>query len=216
MVDANYRFLYVDVGCNGRVSDGGVFRNSSLNTAFERNSLNIPPPEPLPQQSFSLPYMLVADDAFPLKPFIQKPFNQIGLTTEKRIFNYLLSRARRIVENSFGILANRFRVSMNPINLTPEKVETIVLTCCSLHNYLCSRAHSRSAYIPPGSCDREDTAAHAVIPGEWRQQPQPQGMAPLHRQGSNRHSNNATEIRQHLVNYFNSTDGSVSWQNNMI
>ena len=44
VVDANYRFLYVDVGCNGRVSDGGVFRNSSLNTAFERNSLNIPPP----------------------------------------------------------------------------------------------------------------------------------------------------------------------------
>ena len=167
-MDANYRFLYVDVGCNGRVSDGGVFRNSSLNIAFERNSLNIPPPELLTQQSFPLPYMLVADDAFPLKPFIQKPFSQIGLTTEKRIFNNRLSRARCIVKNSFGILANRFLVFMNPIDLIPEKVETILLTCCSLHNYLCSRAHSRSAYIPPGSCDSEDTAIHAVIPCEWR------------------------------------------------
>ena len=158
----------------------------------------------------------MADDAFPLKPFIQKPFSQIGVTTEKKIFNYRLSRASRIVENSFGILAKTFCVFMNPINLTPAKVETIVLTCCSLHNYLCSRAHSRSAYIPPESCDREDTAAHAVIPGEWQQQPQPQGMAPHHRQGSNRYSNNATEICQYLDNYFNSTDESVSWQNNMI
>ena len=46
VVDANYKFLYVDVGCNGRVSDGGVFRNSSLSTALEGNSLNTPPPEP--------------------------------------------------------------------------------------------------------------------------------------------------------------------------
>ena len=67
VVDANYKFVYVDVGCNGRVSDGGVFRNSNLFAALEGNSLNIPPPEPLTQQDFNLPYMLVADAAFPLK-----------------------------------------------------------------------------------------------------------------------------------------------------
>ena len=60
----NYKFVYVDVGCNGRVSDGGVFRNSNLFAALEGNSLNIPPPEPLTQQDFNLPYMLVADYYF--------------------------------------------------------------------------------------------------------------------------------------------------------
>ena len=96
VVDANYKFIYIDVGCNGRVSDGGVFRNCDLFTAMENNTLNIPSPEPLmADRSFPLPYMFVSDDAFPLKEYIQKPFGQVGLTTDKRIFNYRLSRARR-------------------------------------------------------------------------------------------------------------------------
>ena len=40
LVDANYKFIYVDIGCNGRISDGGVFRNSSLSTAIDENILN--------------------------------------------------------------------------------------------------------------------------------------------------------------------------------
>ena len=48
VVDADYNFVYVDVGCNGRISDGGVFRNCSLYTAMERNCLNTPEAEPLP------------------------------------------------------------------------------------------------------------------------------------------------------------------------
>ena len=76
---------------------------------MENNTFQIPPPEPLDDGSgLPIPYMMVADDAFPLKRYIQKPFGQAGLTNERRIFSYRLSRARRIVENSFGILANRF------------------------------------------------------------------------------------------------------------
>ena len=59
-----------------------------------------------------MPFVIVADDAFPLKQYIQKPYSQVGLTRQKRIYNYRLSRARRIVENAFGILANRFWVFM--------------------------------------------------------------------------------------------------------
>ena len=100
--------------------------------------------------------MIVADDAFPLKEYILKPYSQVGLTREKRIFNYRLSCARRIVENGFGILANRFRIFMTPIALAPEKVETIVMACCSLHKILRSRCGACSIYTPQGSLDTED------------------------------------------------------------
>lgn len=49
LVDANYKFLFVDIGTNGRVSDGGVFRNSALSQALEANSLNLPNPQKLYQ-----------------------------------------------------------------------------------------------------------------------------------------------------------------------
>ena len=136
IVDADYKFLFVDIGCNGRVSDGGVFRNCDLFEELEANTLSIPKPTNPPGCSNALPYVIVADDAFPLKTYILKPYSQRGLTKEKRIFNYRLSRARRIVENAFGILANRFRIFMSPIPLVPEKVETITMACCALHNFL--------------------------------------------------------------------------------
>ena len=97
VVDANYKFLYVDVGCNGRVSDVGVFRNSSLSTGLEVNSLNTSPPEPLSGESVPLHYTIVADDACPLKEYIQKPYGQVGLTPDKRIFNYRLNLAHRLL-----------------------------------------------------------------------------------------------------------------------
>ena len=214
VVDTNYRFLYIDVGCNGCVSDGGIFRNSALPDAINTNSLHFPQPQPLKDETFSLSYMLVADDAFPLQNNIMKPYSQTGLTTAKRIYNYRLSRARRIVENAFGILANRFRVLMCPIGLDPTKVETIVLACCSLHNFLSIR--SGHVYLPQGSTDTEDPNTHVVSPGDWRQQQPAQGIAPLARQSGNRPTNAAKEIREYLCTYFNSTNGSVPWQNNMI
>ena len=85
------------------ISDGGVFRNSSLLNALSLNTLNIPLSD-----TESLPYVVVADDAFPLKTYMMKPHAFKNLCTEKRVFNYHLSRAHYAVENAFGILANRF------------------------------------------------------------------------------------------------------------
>ena len=107
VVDAAYKFIYVSVGCNGRISDGGVLRNSNLYHHLEENKLNIPGPATLPGTQTKFPHILLADDAFPLKEYILKPYSQIGLTKKRRIFNYRLNRARRVVENAFGILANR-------------------------------------------------------------------------------------------------------------
>lgn len=146
LVDADYKFTYVDIGTNGRISDGGVFKNSALAQALEYNELNIPDPTPLPNRTMNVPYVIVADDAFPHLPSILKPFALRTLTKEQRIFNYRLSRARRIVENTFRILANRFRVFMTHIELSPENVENIVMASCSLHNFLRSRSAASNVW----------------------------------------------------------------------
>ena len=72
LVDANYKFLYVDIGCNVKISDGDVFKNSSLYRALEDNSLHIPGPAPLPGSDEVTLHVIVADDAFPLKTYIQR------------------------------------------------------------------------------------------------------------------------------------------------
>lgn len=87
----------------------------------------LPPPEPvsLDPDGPDIPYCIVADDAFPLKTHIMKPYSDRKLTTAQRIFNYRLSRARRIIENVFGLCAARFRVLLQPIEMC---IECIVAT----------------------------------------------------------------------------------------
>lgn len=63
LVDADYNFLYADIGCQGRISDGGVFRNTSLFKNLEQNNLNLPNPDVLDGRSKPVPYVFVADEA---------------------------------------------------------------------------------------------------------------------------------------------------------
>lgn len=107
LVDADYRFLYVDVGASGCGSDGGIFAKTNICQALEEKTLSLPDPEPLPGGDIPVPYFIVADDAFPLRTWLMKPYPHRCIFRERRIFNYRLSRARRIVENTFGILASR-------------------------------------------------------------------------------------------------------------
>ena len=109
LVDADYNFMYIDVGAVGAESDGGVFAQTQLATLFNNMQANLPPPELLPSDPDGTPleYFMLGDDAFALKPWMMKPYPSRGLTIEERIFNYRQSRARRVVENAFGILANR-------------------------------------------------------------------------------------------------------------
>ena len=79
IVDANYRFIYVNIGCNGRISDGGVFRNCDLYKELEEKRLNIPDATLIHGMQSPFPYVIVADDAFPLKEYILKPYSETGL-----------------------------------------------------------------------------------------------------------------------------------------
>ena len=78
MVDANYRFTYDDIGCNGRVSNGGVLRDSTLGRSMvgddNNNMLNVPMPVPLPGRIHPVPFFAVGDDAFPLRCNLMQPY----------------------------------------------------------------------------------------------------------------------------------------------
>ena len=148
-----------------------------------------------------------------MSTYLMKPYSQNNLTTQNRIFNYQLSRARRLVENVLGILCNHFRVFMTPIALSPAKVEIITLASCILHNYL--RIKSR-VYTPVESMENEDVVTHQVILGNSRKDSCGNGMQPIDHQGSNNYSSSAKGIRDGLCTYYNSAGGAVPWQNDMI
>ena len=82
-----------------------------------------------------------------------KPYPSKNLSEERRIFNYRLSRARRISEKVFGLQATRFRVFHTMISLKPESVIKVILACCSMHNFLMKK--SPNAYAPLGSVDTD-------------------------------------------------------------
>nr|XP_023013510.1 protein ALP1-like [Leptinotarsa decemlineata] len=108
VADANYNLIYFDIGCNGRISDGEVFQNCSLSHGLEDGSIELLVPSPLPGRDKPVLFCFVADDAFPMKPYILKPYPFQNQPAPNRIINYRLSRARRIIENVFGIMANKF------------------------------------------------------------------------------------------------------------
>lgn len=199
LVDANYRFLYVDIGCCGRVSDGGVYNNSSLAKGLINNSFDIPDETYLPGSNIIAPFVIVADDAFALKPYQMKPYSYRQLTKEKQVFNYRLSRARRVVEHAFGILSQRFRLFGKAIPLSPEKAQIIVMAACCLHNFL---LRNRTA----ADCYMHDTTGNDTATG----------MTSMSKQGSNRYAADAGSIRDKFCQYFNSSQGAVSWQDSQM
>lgn len=204
VVDANYKFLYVNVGVNGRVSDGGVFRDSDLSRLLDSpvNPLNVPPNKPLPGMTEPILHVIVADAAFPLRNNILKPYPFRNMTRSERIFNYRLSRGRRVVENAFGILANRFRVLQTTIYLPIETVQNITLACCALHNFLCKE----NAAFLNGKTNTRDINCDSLGYNNQLQSLHVINVRP---------NRNSLHVRSIFKNYFN-TVGSVPWQESML
>ena len=208
LADAQYRFLYVDVGAEGGAGDAGTWWRCNLHTAILSSRIGFPPATTLPNGNMEVPFHIIADDAFALKTWLMKPYSHLSQVHHERVFNYRLSRARRVVENAFGILQMRWRVFTSPMNLQPRLVRDVALCACVLHNL--SLQHQP---LPPNFVDREHQN-HAMVPGAWRdQEPQMLGL----QVGQVRNpSRDAKAVRNYLANYYSSDAGAVPWQDQMI
>ncbi|XP_069813053.1 uncharacterized protein [Dendropsophus ebraccatus] len=195
LVNAKYEFLMVDVGTNGRMSDGGVLERTEFSKRLRQSALHLPGND---KTVSNLNFVFVADDAFPLHPNLLKPYPSRNLTMEKKIFNYRLSRARRVVENTFGIMANRFRIFHTAINLKPENIDKVVMACCVLHNFL--RRHESQTYLSSSS---EESGSGLIDAVDQFTSIQPTSF--------HRHSHDAITARDLYKYYFNG-EGSVPWQ----
>lgn len=163
-VNANFEFIWVETGTNGKVSDGGVLKNTEFYDELNSGKLNLPYPQSISDSSTTmLPFVFVGDEAFALRTDFMKPFGQKTLNRSRRIFNYRLSRARRMIENVFGILANRFRIFHSTINLSLENIDLVVLTCCILLNFylLCQRTNGNRGTV---SCKPTSSSSKHHIP----------------------------------------------------
>lgn len=188
MCDANYNFLYIDVGAPGKASDSTVFKNSTFYSMLQTNRLSLPAARPISKDSpENVPFVIVGDEAFGLSTVVMRPYGGTYLSVKKKIFNYRLSRARRYIECTFGILSNKWRIFHRPLNVDIDLAEMIIKVCCLLHNFVRDRDGYRFE-------DTLDVVGLSDLP-------------PNPRQGGK----NANDVRDIFANFFMG-EGQLSWQ----
>ena len=89
--DAKYCFSFIDIGAYGGTNDASVLSNSAFGQAFDENPTNLNLPRPTLHGNKTLPYVLLGDDIFPLKPCLMKPYPDKNIDESQRLYNYTLS-----------------------------------------------------------------------------------------------------------------------------
>jgi hypothetical protein len=122
-----------------------------------------------------------------------------------------LSRARRIIENVFGILAAKFRILLRPIETLDTTTDEILRAIVGLHNFLIE-------FSPAGRAP-ELMADHGLGDeqnGRWRSEvSNPLESVQQRGRGGAHNTQSGNKIRDFLTNFVNN-QGSVPWQNESI
>lgn len=180
----------VDIGAPGRFSDSGVFKGSHMGQSFEQKLFDIP------QMEDDFSYVLVGDEAFPLTDYLMRPYpRRFHLDMRKKVFNYRLSRARRVVENSFGLLVAKWRIFSRPILASESTIRKIVQACVCLHNFLLIESPENNI----SSEEMNDLVSTT------------DGLVDITRTGANTFTRNSANIRESFTEYFCGV-GAVEWQ----
>lgn len=136
-----------------------------------------------------------------------------GLSSEKKVFNYRLSRARRTIENTFGILAAQWRIYRKCTIAKVDTIEKMVKATVVLHNWLRKQDLTRrEIFITPDMVDRERNDG-SIISGTWRSMIESNNTALQNIATCSTHiySREAGNIRNKFTEYFNE-EGAIPWQ----
>ena len=136
LVDADYKFIWADLSGKGSSSDAQIYNNSEIKEFAVDATIGFPAPDAVPNDYQDVTLLLHRQRCLRPPKDHDEAIQSPGLDNEERIFNYMLSRARRVVENAFGILANRFQVLLTTMQHHPSTVKVIVKACIVLHNLM--------------------------------------------------------------------------------
>lgn len=86
LVDAHYTCIAIDVGrcvVYEKNIDGGILINSKLGKLLKTNNMNVPSSSILPGTSYTAPFVMLGDEAFPLKSYLLRSHLGKQLDSEK-------------------------------------------------------------------------------------------------------------------------------------
>jgi len=95
LVDVNYKFITVDMGDFRKESDGGRFLASDLFSFIDGNRIIFPEPDFLPHSIVIVPYVMLGDKAYPLLPYLIKPYERNSLTDRRRNFSKCFFQSKK-------------------------------------------------------------------------------------------------------------------------
>ena len=134
LVNSNYELIHVDIGAEKYSSDGEFWKNSSLKKLLDDDVF--PVPSRLTGTNDYVPYVVLADDAFPLQPYLMKRYPGNGRSQKERSFTQVFEATHGTANQAFNILYSRFGVLRGPVYLHPSKVKKILLAVFTIHNLL--------------------------------------------------------------------------------
>lgn len=85
-MDANFKFIFVDIGSYGKEGDSGIFNKSSISQMISTGEYFLSP-EKLPDSNVSLPLVHIGDEAFRLDRHMMRPYSRIETKKDINIYN---------------------------------------------------------------------------------------------------------------------------------
>ena len=113
------KFINIVARWPGSTHDSHIFRTSNIHHHLEGTSFENG--------------VLIGDSGYACLPYLMTPYPD-PVTQPERRYSRALKVTRSLIERTFGVLKRRFHVLHSENRMAPDRVCTIVVACCILHN----------------------------------------------------------------------------------